>query len=76
MKRTRFTEPQIVSALKLAESGTSAANVCRKYGSSDATFSMLTVDGELEIVVWPNGVDLAPEYIYFRVFKNEPELQT
>ena len=38
MKRTRFTEPQIVSALKLAESGTSVANVCRKYGISDATF--------------------------------------
>ncbi len=38
MKRTRFTEPQIVYALKLAESGTSVANVCRKYGISDATF--------------------------------------
>ena len=25
-------------ALKLAESGTSVANVCRKYGISDATF--------------------------------------
>ena len=38
MKRTRFTEEQIVYALKLAESGTSVANVCRKYGISDATF--------------------------------------
>ena len=38
MKRTRFTEPQIVYALKLAESGASVANVCRKYGISDATF--------------------------------------
>ena len=38
MKRTRFTEQQIVYALKLAESGTSVANVCRKYGISDATF--------------------------------------
>ncbi len=27
-----------MSALKLAESGTSVANVCRKYGISDATF--------------------------------------
>lgn len=38
MKRSRFTEQQIVYALKLAESGTSVANVCRKYGISDATF--------------------------------------
>ena len=38
MKRARFTEQQIVSALKLAESGASVANVCRKYGISDATF--------------------------------------
>ena len=38
MKRTRFSEEQIVYALKLADSGTSVANVCRKYGISDATF--------------------------------------
>ena len=38
MKRSRFTEQQIVYALKLAESGTAVANVCRKYGISDATF--------------------------------------
>ena len=38
MKRTRFSEEQIVYALKLAESGTSVANVCCKYGISDATF--------------------------------------
>ena len=38
MKRTRFSEEQIVYALKLAESGTSVANVCRKHGISDATF--------------------------------------
>ncbi len=38
MKRSRFTEQQIVYALKLAESDTSAANVCRKYEISDATF--------------------------------------
>ena len=38
MKRSRFTEEQIVYALKLAESGTAVANVCRKYGISDATF--------------------------------------
>ncbi len=40
-----------------------------------AFFCQLSVDKELETISWPNGADLAPEYIYFRAFKNEPELQ-
>ncbi len=38
-------------------------------------FSQLRVDEELETIAWPNGADLAPEYIYFQIFKNEKELQ-
>ncbi len=38
MKKSRFTEEQIVFALKQAELGTSVADVCRKLSISDATF--------------------------------------
>lgn len=38
MKKSRFTEEQIVFALKRAELGTSVPDVCRKLDISDATF--------------------------------------
>lgn len=38
-------------------------------------FADLVVDDELNTIVWGNGADLAPEFIFFQVFKDEPELQ-
>ena len=38
MKKSRYTESQIMSILKEAESGVSATDLCRKQGMSDATF--------------------------------------
>jgi putative transposase len=38
MKRSKFTEQQIVFALKQAETGVPVAEVCRKMGISEATF--------------------------------------
>jgi putative transposase len=38
MKKSRFTEEQITYALRLADSGTPVADVCRQIGISDATF--------------------------------------
>ena len=39
MPKRTFTEEQIVAALKLAESGTAVADVCRKLGVTETTFS-------------------------------------
>jgi putative transposase len=38
MKKTRFTETQIVAILKEADSGMQVKDVCRKHGISDATY--------------------------------------
>lgn len=38
MKRTRFTETQIVGILKEYETGRSVIDLCREYGISKATF--------------------------------------
>ena len=38
MKKSRYTDSQILSILKQNEAGTSVADLCREYGMSDATF--------------------------------------
>lgn len=38
MKKSNFTESQIVFILKQAEDGTALSEVCRRAGISDATF--------------------------------------
>lgn len=38
MKKSRFTESQIVFALKQSETGVKVEEVCRKMGISEATF--------------------------------------
>lgn len=38
MKRSRFSEEQIIGILKEHAAGLSAAELCRRHGISDATF--------------------------------------
>ena len=41
MKTSKFTDSQIMSILKQAESGTPVATLCREHGMSNATFYMI-----------------------------------
>lgn len=38
-------------------------------------FAQVGLDKELETIVWPGGLDLAPEFVYFQAFKDKPQYQ-
>ena len=38
MRKSRFTEPQIMAVLRQAESGVSVPELCREHGISTASF--------------------------------------
>ena len=39
---------------------------------SQENFARVGLDQELETIVWPGGLDLAPEFVYFQAFKDKP----
>lgn len=50
MKRSRFSEEQIIAILREQEAGQKTADVCRRHGISDATFYKWKVKyGGLEV---------------------------
>ena len=49
MKKSRFSEEQIIGILKEHQAGLSALELCRKYGISDATYNWRSRYGGLEV---------------------------
>ena len=67
MKKTRFTETQIVAAIKRQESGVSVKDISRELGISDATFyNWKAKYGGMEVSELKRTKDLEAELSQFK----------
>ena len=55
MKRSRFTEEQIIGIVREQEAGAKTADVCRKHGISGATFYKWKGGRELDAIIDRRG---------------------
>ena len=55
MKRSRFSDEQIIGILKEHQAGLSAVELCRKYGVSDALFGHLLEEFDTKVAPWVTG---------------------
>lgn len=63
MKKSRFSEEQIIAILQQAEGGVSTADVCREHGVSSATFYIygwLSLCKRSEVMPFVTGADIYP----------------
>jgi putative transposase len=49
MKKSRFTDEQMISFIKQADSGLPVADLCRKHGFSTASFYKWRAEAHLDI---------------------------
>ena len=73
MRRGRFSEERIIAILKEADAGVKAAELCRKHGISDATFTTgAAVTGGLEVSELRRLRQLAEENRRLKVDRGGP----
>ena len=76
MKKSRFTETQIVAAIKKQESGMSAKDLCRELGVSEATFYKWKAKyGGMEVSEVKRSKDLEAELSQYKKMYAEVSFQ-
>lgn len=76
MKKSRYTESQIVNILKQNQSGISATELCREYGMSQATFyKWRSKYGDADVSMIKRLKELESENSQFKRMYAESELK-
>lgn len=77
MKKSRFSDSQIMKVLKEAENGIPVANLCREYGISSATFYKWRAKfGGMDVSMIARLKELEQENRQLKKMYAESQLQT